>query len=221
MGCTPSMTAAEFGLDEFQFKKLVTLEEEFKIEQPTIRKFYTIFCKIDNDKSGAVSIGEFMAHFDVHPTDFGTRVFSVMDVDLSGQLDFIEFIGSVMNYCSYDSRQLLKYAFDLFDGDDSGILDMGEVNKLVEYVYGDRMDSKVRTIVSGLDKNKDGTISFKEFVTYNKNFPIMLFPAFRMQEQIRGRVLGHSFWEHRLESQKGRVLMQSDGGIVASKYDQS
>ena len=52
----------------------------------------------------------------------------ITTIHSSGQLDFIEFIGSVFNYCSYDSRQLLKYAFDLFDNDESGILDIAEVS---------------------------------------------------------------------------------------------
>jgi len=124
------MTAEEFKLDEQQWKALCMIEEECKLDSSYIRKFYKIYCTIDNDESGSVSIGEFMAHFDVYPTDFGRRVFSIMDADLSGQLDFVEFIGSVFNYCSYDSRQLLKYAFDLFDNDESGILDLEEVRTL-------------------------------------------------------------------------------------------
>ena len=69
-----------------------------------VRKLYRTYCKIDNDHSGTISIGEFMAFFDVYPTPFGERVFSIMDTDLSGKLDFVEFIGSVLNYCSYDAR---------------------------------------------------------------------------------------------------------------------
>lgn len=162
-------------MDSDAFARLLLLEKECQLGNSMVRKLYRTYCKIDNDHSGTISIGEFMAFFDVYPTPFGERVFSIMDTDLSGKLDFVEFIGSVLNYCSYDARQLMQYAFTIFDGDESGILDMAEVNQLVEYVYGDKLDDKVKTILKGLDKNGDGTISFAEFaVSTLVGFAVMI-----------------------------------------------
>ena len=46
-----------------------------------------------------------------------------------------------------------------------------------------------------MDSDKDGQISFSEFVRYNRKFPSILFPAFNMQQKMRFKVLGLPFWQ--------------------------
>ena len=63
-----------------------------------------------------------------------------------------------------------------------------------------------------MDNNKDGKVSFDEFVKYNRKFPSILFPAFSMQMKLRTKVLGVPFWEARtvdmveLRSRKGLTV---------------
>ena len=51
------------------------------------------------------------------------RAFSLFDEDKSGELDFREFVISLWNYCTFDKNDLVKFAFDLYDMDQSGIID--------------------------------------------------------------------------------------------------
>ena len=39
--------------------------------------------------------------------------------------------------------------------------------------------------IQQFDTNSDGVIDFKEFAALNKKFPMLLFPAFRMQEAMQ------------------------------------
>ena len=50
-----------------------------------------------------------------------------MDQDKSGKIDFVEFVAAIFNYCTHTWQGLCKYAFDLFDEDGSGFLDVNEV----------------------------------------------------------------------------------------------
>lgn len=55
-----------------------------------------------------VSVDEFHGHLDCRPTKFSERVFAILDQDMSGLLDFREFVVGVWNYCTYDTVLLTK-----------------------------------------------------------------------------------------------------------------
>jgi Ca2+-binding EF-hand superfamily protein len=63
----------------------------------------------------------------------------VLDVDGSGEINFYEFVACVYSYGTYTWKGLCQYAFDLFDECKDGELDMAEVEKLVEYLYGGKV----------------------------------------------------------------------------------
>jgi hypothetical protein len=46
-----------------------------------------------------------------------------MDEDQSGEIDFREFVVCIWNYCSFDLKSLVNFAFTLFDTDASGSLE--------------------------------------------------------------------------------------------------
>jgi hypothetical protein len=48
--------------------------------------------------------------------------------------------------------------------------------------------------LSMFDKNDDGLLDFREFVEINGQFPLMLFPAFRLQDNIQAMSLGRVEW---------------------------
>ena len=64
------------------------------------------------------------------------------------------------NFTSEEMKKLLK-AFKKLDENDSGDLDIDEFIRIPEL----SQNPLVRRVVSIFDKNKDGTISFEEFVT--------------------------------------------------------
>ena len=53
--------------------------------------------------------------------------------------------------------------------------------------------------IQQFDTNSDGVIDFKEFAALNKKFPMLLFPAFRMQEAMQRLTLGSRAWTQILE----------------------
>ena len=87
----------------------------------------------------------------------------------------------------------MKFAFSLFDIDGGGYLEMSEVRALVQSVYGShyKNNRRIARIIELVDKNDDGMISFEEFQDFNRNYPIMLFPSFQMQNIIRERLFGY------------------------------
>ena len=148
------------------------LEEFLKlnISADDINRLYTCFLEIDRDGSGEISLDEFYSHFRIQRSKFADMSFSLLDEDGSGEIDFREFILTLWNFCSFDFKELCRFAFSLFDLDDSGFLDIDEVTKMVASVYGEAYadDDRVKRVLGQLDENGDGEISLVEWILFNK-----------------------------------------------------
>lgn len=196
------------------FNKLQTLAKKLQLNTKDVKAMFRMFSNIDVDGSGVISMLEFLNFFGLEQTEFNKRTFQLMDTDKSGKIDFVEFVGAIYNYCTFTWQGLCRYAFDLFDDDQSGFLDVPEVIDLVRYVYGKPLDDKVMKILENIDEDMSGTITFKEFCKKNKNYPSLLFPAFHMQEVLRSKCLGPAFWTATtIRRHKGKD--QTDEDVIA------
>ena len=181
------------GQDQKSYEDMTKLE----INDYAINKLYYAFQCIDDDHSGEISLGEFHQHLNLDETHFSRKVFALLDEDGSGEIDFREFVLATWNYCTFTSRALAEFAFSLFDNDDSGTLEKGEIEILVEAVYGGSSGDNVRVqrTLDLLDSNGDEVVSKEEFVMFNQQQPLLLFPAYQMQETLRSGVLGAKWWQ--------------------------
>ncbi len=168
---------------------------KLRIRRSDIDAIFRQFCKIDTDDSGLISVNEFVIMNKVQSQAFGEMCFRVLDKNNSGNLDFLEYMVSMWNYCSLGKDSLAQFTFQIFDTDDSEVLSLEELNEMLSMIWGFKKSEKVESILRMLDKNKDGSVSQKEFIAMVRHTPILLFPAFEMQERLRGVCLGGSQWE--------------------------
>jgi len=76
---------------------------------------FSAFIDIDDDNSGEVGVSEFHKWLGFPATKFSERVFGILDMDGSGQLDFREFMIGVWNWNTYDATGITKLAFNTMD----------------------------------------------------------------------------------------------------------
>ncbi|KAH8074883.1 Ca2-binding protein [Aureococcus anophagefferens] len=96
---------------------------------------FLAFIDIDDDNSGEVSVKEFHAWLKYPLTKFSERVFGMLDLDNSGFLDFNEFLIGVWNWNTYDASLIAKLAYNIFDVDREGKIDMAEADAMLRMVY--------------------------------------------------------------------------------------
>jgi Ca2+-binding EF-hand superfamily protein len=88
-----------FGLSEHR-----EVFNQLKLKDSEVGKIYKSFQAIDADESKTVNINEIFIHLHIEKTFFNRRVFSILDADGSGDLDFGEFLVGLWNYCSIDNK---------------------------------------------------------------------------------------------------------------------
>jgi len=96
--------------------------------------------------------------------------------------------------------EMPSLAFNMYDKDGSGTLDLQEVKDLVHHVYGstggageggnDGIDIKVQQVLDGIDADHDGVITKPEFAALVHNFHYLLLPAFTVQNRCRNKIFG-------------------------------
>ncbi|KAF4046266.1 EF hand [Phytophthora infestans] len=142
---------------------------------------------------------------DLKRSRFSEKAFSVMDRNGSGEVDFIEFVLAVWNYCTFNHASLIRFAFDLYDVDGSGEIEHDEVVRCVREVWGSSWETSpnAHKIVEKLDAIMENTannrLSANLFQEFAVRHPMLLFPAFELQMEIQRKVLGKRFWSRAAE----------------------
>lgn len=128
------------------------------------------FHKLDLDRSGSISVKEFLSVPELKENPLLQRVVDVFDSDLSGEVDFKEFVCGLAQFAAVrdNNDAKLEFIFRIYDMDRDGFISNGELFQVLKMMVGKNLtDSQLQQIVDKtilyLDKDDDGRISFDEF----------------------------------------------------------
>ncbi len=177
--------------------RLQKMIDMLRLNKKELARLWRVFQKYDKDNGGTIDIEEFYKLIEEDRTVFGDSLFELVDIDASGSLDFSEFVQTVGTYCLFGQLDILKFCFFVFDKDKNGYIDSDELHALVEMLHGNNPTSNCKNALSQFDTNSDGKIDFEEFQALNVKFPMLLFPSFRMQENMMINTMGVKWWKAR------------------------
>jgi len=171
------------------------------LSQKQLRHLRTIFDTIDIDRAGSIDQKEFLDMLEEKEGPFTDALFKLVDADNSGTIDFGEFLRSFLIYGIYNREDILLFCFQIFDADRSGAIDEEEFIELANVVNGatPMFPGNFKTALEQFDSNSDGLINFEEFKSMDKRFPLLFFPAFRLQDQMQKKTLGLKAWKKNTE----------------------
>lgn len=139
----------------------------FDIEE--IKRLGKRFKKLDLDKSGSLSVDEFMSLPELQQNPLVQRVIDIFDTDGNGEVDFKEFIEGISQFSVKGNKDAkLQFAFKIYDIDRDGYISNGELFQVLKMMVGNNLkDGQLQQIVDKTiiysDKDGDGKISYDEF----------------------------------------------------------
>lgn len=182
--------------DERMLNTIVKL----KLKDEDLRALYAKFLKCDKDKGGTINRAEFYKSIDEKDSDFGDAIFALIDEDNSGELDFSEYVDALAKFCLLSKEDMLKFCFNIFDADKNGTIEGPELTHLMEMLHGeDGQTSNMKQALKSFDFNGDGKIDFHEFTQLHAQFPSLLYPVFRIQQNMRLYTMGETWWKKKIE----------------------
>ena len=80
----------------------------------------------------------------------------------TGSLDFGEFFQSVVTYCLFEKKEVLKFCFYIFDRDKNGYIERDELQIMINVLYHvsppEEVKGNTKIALTKLDVNDDGKV---------------------------------------------------------------
>jgi len=173
-----------------------TAVDALNLGQADLQILKRSFDSVDIDGSNEIDYNEFFELVEEPRSPYSDALFALIDVDGSGTIDFGEFIQVLTTYCMFTKEDILTFCFETFDKDGSGAIDEKEFMELCRTVNNANpmFPGNFTRALEEFDRNADGLIDFDEFRELNKRYPLILFPAFRMQDRMQKATLGEKRW---------------------------
>lgn len=154
------------------------------------------FDDIDFENTGEIDYDEFLEDVGEPRSPFVDAVFSLVDINGNGLLDFSEYVRIFCIYCTYSKEEILQFVYNCFDADGSGTIDEEEFQLLAVTVNkaSPMFPGNFQQALEEFDTNGDGLIDIDEFRILDRRYPMVLFPAFRLQDKLQKGSLSTSRW---------------------------
>jgi calcium-dependent protein kinase len=154
-------------LSKFQETALAFLVHN-SLHLEEVREIYKVFSLLDADLDGKITKQELIDTMkDIYKNESETQIikevdliFKCLDNDGNGSIEYEEFIRAAIGKKSLLSDNILLFAFNFFDKDNSGDITIEEMKG----IFGGEVDDKIiYKMVKDIDENNDGQINFEEF----------------------------------------------------------
>ncbi|XP_028763379.1 calcium-dependent protein kinase 10-like [Neltuma alba] len=157
-------------MNRFKKKALWVIAEYLSIEEVEIIK--DMFALMDSDGDGKVTYEELKAGLRKVGSQLAEpeikMLMEVADVDGNGVLDYGEFVAVTIHLQRMENDEHFRKAFMYFDKDESGYIELGDLRDSLADESGEIEDDVVNDIMREVDTDKDGRISYEEFVAMMK-----------------------------------------------------
>nr|UWM40660.1 Nod Kinase-EF hand 2 [Arachis hypogaea subsp. hypogaea] len=157
-------------MNRFKKKALRVIADHLSVEEVEIIK--DMFTLMDTNKDGRVTYEELKAGLRKVGSQLAEPeiklLMEVADVDGNGILDYGEFVAVTIHLQKMENDEHFRKAFKYFDKDSSGYIEFGELQEALADESGETDHDVLNDIMREVDTDKDGRISYEEFVAMMK-----------------------------------------------------
>ncbi|XP_057791958.1 calcium-dependent protein kinase 10-like isoform X2 [Salvia miltiorrhiza] len=158
------------GMNRLKKKALRVIAEHLSVEEVEIIR--DMFALMDTDDDGKVTFEELktgLRKVGSQLADPEIRLLmDVADVDGNGVLDYGEFVAVTIHLQRMENDEHFRKAFMFFDKDGSGYIELDELREPLVDESGEPELDVLNDIMREVDTDKDGQISYDEFVAMMK-----------------------------------------------------
>lgn len=151
--------------DSGDFKKVVLNVIAHRTTSHDIKHLRDVFRSFDSDNTGLISKQEFkkqLKHLNLNDEAL-EKMFSRIDIHQTGSILYNEFIAATLEAQQRIEESQWRDAFDNMDSDSTGFISKENLCQVLgETCHDDYVDKMMEVV----DENKDGSISYDEFIKF-------------------------------------------------------
>jgi calcium-dependent protein kinase len=173
-----------------ELKKLALNMIAHRSTAEEIMQLRKVFDSYDTSNDGIITFDEFKAalHKMNYPDEIVQEVFSSIDVNRNGHIQYTEFIASTVLAQGHIAEDRVAVAFDRLDSDDTGFISKKNLQNALGKEYTPEL---VENILEEVDTDRDGKISYTEFLQYFRKETSNLADRASLLEQQSSHVSEH------------------------------
>ncbi|KAL0440780.1 UNVERIFIED_CONTAM: Calcium-dependent protein kinase [Sesamum radiatum] len=157
-------------MNRFKKRALRVIAEHLSVEEVEVIR--DMFALMDTDNDGKVTYEELKAGLRKVGSQLAEPeiklLMDVADVDGNGVLDYGEFVAVTIHLQRMENDEHFRRAFMFFDKDGSGYIELDELREALADESGETDLDVLNDIMREVDTDKDGQISYDEFVAMMK-----------------------------------------------------
>ncbi|KAK1373320.1 Calcium-dependent protein kinase [Heracleum sosnowskyi] len=157
-------------MNRFKKKALQVIAEHLSIEEVEVMRDMFTLMDTNNDgkvtyqelRDGLRKVGSQLAEPEIK------MMMDVADVNGNGVLNYGEFVAVTIHLQKMENDEHIHRAFMYFDKNSNGYIELDELRQALADESGETNDNVINEIMREVDTNKDGQISYSEFVAMMK-----------------------------------------------------
>lgn len=181
--------------------KIEELMKFFQFRTDDIERFFKIFRKLDVLGRGYIDLDSFytLTNEEISSiiTPYLERLYFLIDKEAEDRLNFFEWIKgvSIFNVMTHD--QIVSFVFNMIDFASSGFISK---KIIMEFLAKERFGKPLFPVnhiiaVDFLELERSDSISPEQFSKIVVQLPFLIYPAYRLQQNLREAMGGNHFWE--------------------------
>lgn len=180
-------------------KRVVRSMNIFMLSKEEIAKFWAFYCRFDLKHQGFITMDTFFESIVFEDrNDFGNKIFELIDADDPEQILFGEFVEGVCTFACLNTAEILRFAFLVYAKKGAGVMEIEELHHFINKLHKSRVNQNIQHAVSNLALDELGRLPFEGFKLMHKQYPLVLYPVFQLQINVRRCIMGTSWWKNKI-----------------------
>lgn len=201
----------------FGNEKLVKIANAFYFSTNELELLHQIYRKVDKNGTGFITLDDLFYFITEELTSivypYLERFFLLIEKENAEKVTFIEWLPAASVFCLYTKEKIIRFVFDMLDSDHDNLISKSDLYDFLSLVkFGRKLyPYNYIRVVENLETSRGDQINFDQFKKmHTVSIPFVCFPAFRLQEQFREKIIGKKFWKEtftkiqRVEAEENR-----------------
>jgi Ca2+-binding EF-hand superfamily protein len=176
---------------------LLQMINQWKLTSKELSTLYRRFCALDTNHNDTLEFDEFFHFSDYTRIQFLDPMFQLINWKRYEHMQFSEWIEAVFSFCLASKAEIEERVFYTFDTNKNGCLDLDELHVFFVSMHGANpiMSKHVVGKLTAKNLADQGRTDFDEYLRAAAMYPMLLYPVFRLQEQMQREVMTMSIFQ--------------------------
>ena len=174
--------------------------ESYDFTPKHVYEIWLTFIKFDKDNDGYINLDDLYVMFQEHANSiiapYLERFYDLIDKVEPDKVYFEEFLEAAAAFCLFTKDEMVIFVFNMLDRDRDAVISKKDCFRhvMLERDKKPIFPNNLLRAIELFECDRGDRISRKDFLRLVKDVPYLIFPAFRLQEEMRSILIGPRFW---------------------------